>query len=145
MRKKLFLLPVFLLLFAMTACMSVFSLSHYEKWLGTLDGAEVAEISVECGYIGVAPGSPTTIAITEDREEIVRLVNAWKEVTLSVDTDLEIDGGGFKKITFTMKGGTTYAVYSGNGRYIVEGSRFVLSDFPTIAEDKVTRTDSGTV
>ena len=143
MRKKLFLLLIPLLMFVMTACKPVLPLSYYEEWLGSLDGADVAEISVESGYIGVAPGTETTIHITEDREEIERLVSAWKGVTLAVDISAPTGGGTFQEITFTMENGTTYTVYSGNGKYTVEGLRFTLSAFPTIAEDKITRVESG--
>ena len=84
MRKKLFLLLIPLLLFVTTACKPVLPLSYYEEWLGSLDGMEVAEISVESGYIGVAPGTETTIHITEDREEIERLVSAWKDKNICI-------------------------------------------------------------
>lgn len=145
MRKKLFLLLLPLLLFVMTACKPTLPLSYYEEWLGALDSAEVTEIAVESGYIGVAPGTPTTISITEDRGEIERLVNAWKGVTLSVDISAPTGGGSFQEITFTLEDGTTYTVYSGKGKYTVEGLRFMLSAFPTIAEDKITRVESGEV
>ncbi len=124
----------------------VFYLSSEEKMLSDLESSNVIEIAVETGYIGVAPGSPTIINKTTDRDEITRLVTAWKflKMKLCTDDSWAIDGGGFQMITFTFNNGKTYSIYIANDYYSSENRHYQLLSFPTIIEDKITSTEEGT-
>ncbi len=113
---------------------------HYvEAWLWDLDSADVTEISVETGYIGAASGSKTDIVSTNDREEIERLVSAWKQVTVDpvYDNSWQIDGGRFSRISFMLSNGQVHSIYSANGYYTTEGltndPHFMLHSFPAIS------------
>ncbi len=118
------------------------NLSEVDSWLASLDSSNVSEISIENGYIGVAPGTKTEIEYTNNVDEIVRLVSDWKNVTITeVDDDNVAPGGSFRSITFSCKNGTKHSIYLGNGYYEKNNKSYSMSAFPSIAKDQVTRVD----
>ncbi len=142
--KKIFaLLITVFMLFALIGCSKQFG-SGDTEWLSNIDHTSVTSISVEKGYQGVAPGTKTDIYITEDEAEIERLVNAWKNVKLTLAIKVEATGGGaFTEIAFNMSNGDKHTIFLNRNYYIEDSNYYELSEIPMIAEDKITYIEQG--
>ncbi len=148
--KKIFVCLLALLCITLCGCIDeslteekIKNLYESECWLASLDSSNGSEISIENGYIGVAPGTKTEIKYTNSVDEITKFVSDLKNVTIELveDGSWKIDGGSFKLITISLKNGDKHIIYSGNGFYQSEANHYRVSDLPTILAEKVTRVD----
>ncbi len=143
MKKLSILCLALILVFSMAGCSKQLG-GGDTAWLSELNHENVESISVEKGDQGVVPGTKTDIYITEDSSEIERLVDAWKNVKLKKVLKVEnVGGGDFTEIKFNMKNGDIHTIYLDRNYYIENGEYYEIADIPTMAEDKITRTEQG--
>ncbi len=125
-------------------------LTDFRPWLNEIKAEDIVEISTEYEPGGVAPGTSTNIYFTSDREEIERLLTAWRNVALAEGGgEYFIPGTYSLKHCFYMKDGTKHIffTYRGSERKNIYSTKdfvkYVMSDCPEIAQDKVTRVETG--
>lgn len=79
------------------------------NWQPDLEGCEISSVKIESGYYGVAPGSFTTVRVSESANDIQAVID-YLQVLFMQDapiTETSVDGGG----------GSTLTIYTNQGEF----------------------------
>ncbi len=120
---------------------------EFEPWLNEINIDDVVEISIKYDNGSVSPTIERHINYTSDREEIERLIKAWRNVTLTRKLNLgPRPGKGIMSYTVYMEDGTTYSFETNHDSYgdwyTINNVDYLMSDSPYIRENKVTRVET---
>ena len=116
-------------------------LFYQEPWLFDMEASQITEIRQQHTYIGVAPGTLANIYYTTNTDEIARLLELWRWMTLSEvdESDTQISGGVSLTTTFTLADGTQRSVSFSNGIYYAGAHLALRTDsVPQIRDERIT-------